>query len=347
MTDIDNKNREFRVVDPPNLHIGFTKDELMLYTFLMMSIIAFASVVIMGVNALIHILTALGTVLIAHNLIWLYQKRKGLPVTYESPASPLVAGMIVGLAMPIAAPFEVTAGVALLMIVVFKYGQGKYFKRKYLNPAATSKVLLLVVLSLLFFLEEPLATGLILHPHHLELDLFTAEGFRNSMWIFGPKKLPITGIEITAAQGLFFWQTHGWIGGACGILVLVVGTVAAYWLRYKWRIIASALITMLLMAMIYGFIVGDPLLRIAFHVFTGSFIFMVFFMASEPQSTPMPEISQFIFGISLAVLTFILQLFNVLGGSIIALVLLNIATPFLDKVTIKKPYGLKESKGGL
>lgn len=344
----ENNGITYNVVDPPNLHIGFTKDELMLYTFLMMSIIAFASVFIMGVNALIHIITALGTVLIAHNLIQIYEKRKGLPLTYESPTSPMVAGMIVALAMPIAAPFVTTAGVALLMIVVFKYGQGKIFKHKYLNPAATAKVVLLVFLSLMVFLEEPLATGLLLHPHHLELNLFTPEGFQASMWIFGPKELPITGIQITAAQGLFFWQTHGWIGGACGILVLIVGTIAAVWLRYKWRIIASALISMILMAMIYGFAVGgDPILRIAFHVFTGSFIFMVFFMASEPQSTPLPEGSQFIFGIALAVITFILQLFNVLGGSIIALVLLNIATPFLDKITLKKPYGLKESTGGL
>jgi Na+-translocating ferredoxin:NAD+ oxidoreductase RnfD subunit len=69
-------------------------------------------------------------------------------------------------------------------------------------------------------------------------------------------------------------------------------------------------------------------------------------MATEPQSTPMPEISQYIFGISIAILTFIFQLFNILGGSIFALIILNLATPLLDKPIIRKPFGHKESNEG-
>lgn len=340
-------SKNYKVVRPPNFYMGFTKDELMFKTFIMLSIIAIVSVIILGVEALIHILTSLGTVLVVHNLIYSYQKWKGLPITYESPTSNLVAGMIVGLAMPIAGPYEVTAGVALLTVLVFKYGQGKYFERKYLNPAAVSKVILLVLLSAMIFFEDSLSLGLIFHPHHLELNLLTAEGFLEAMWIFERVTLPFTEINLSAAQSLFFWQTHGWIGGACGIFVLIIGLIATYKLRYKWRIVASTLITMTILALGISLIVGnDPILRIAYHVFTGSVIFMVFFMATEPQSTPMPEISQYIFGIALAIITFILQLFNVLGGSIIALVILNLATPYLDKIVIKTPYGHKESNGG-
>ncbi|MBD3197111.1 MAG: hypothetical protein GF317_18800, partial [Candidatus Lokiarchaeota archaeon] len=60
-----------------------------------------------------------------------------------------------------------------------------------------------------------------------------------------------------------------------------------------------------------------------------------------PQSTPMPEISQYIFGLALGILTFVFQLFNILGGSIIALLILNLITPFLDKLMIKKQFGQK------
>ena len=336
------KKRIFNMEDPPHMHIGFGKNELMLKTFLMMCIIAFASVIVMGLDALIHILLAIGTVLIVHSSIYSYQLLKNIEPTYKSPASPLVAGMIVGLAMPIAAPFEVTVGVALLTILVFKYGQGRYFKRKYLNPAAASKVLLLLLLSL-----KTLNEGLIFHTHHLDLNLMTAEGLQSSMWIFSRETLPIIGTELSPAQSLFLWQTHGWIGGGSSLVVLIVGAISAYWLRYKWRIIVSTLVTMTVLAAGTGlYLGGDPILRIAFHVFTGSVIFLIFFMATEPQSTPLTENSQYVFGISLAVLTFALQLLNVLGGSIIALVILNMATPYLDKIGIKTPYGHKESKGG-
>ena len=335
----------YDIVNPPYLHSGLTKNELMLKTFLMMLVIAFTSVIIMGLTAFIHLIIAMGVVLLVYGLIHSYQIWRGIKPTYESPASPLVTGMIVGLAMPIASPFEVTAGVALLTILVFKYGQGKYFSRKYLNPAATAKVLLLFVLSIMFIFENPLNLGMIFHTHHLSLNLFTAEGFQNSMWIF--ERESILGIDLSATLSLFFWQTHGWIGGACGVLVLIIGSIAAYWLKFKWRIIVSTIITMTILAVSTGLITGgDPILRIAFHVFTGSVIFMIFFMATEPQSTPMPERSQYIFGIVLAVLTFILQLFNVLGGSIIALVLLNLLTPYLDRIGIKTPYGVKKTKRG-
>ncbi len=338
---------KYQEVKPPHMHLGFTKDELMFKTFVALLIIAFSSVIVMGLNALIHILVAMSTVLLFHGLVYSYQRWRKEKPTYQSPSSPMVAGMIVALAMPIASPFEVTAAVALVTIAVFKYGQGAYFGRKYLNPAAASKTLLLVLLSLMIFLEDSLDVGMLFHPHHLSLNLLTAEGFQSSMWIFSGKVLPILNIELTPAQALVLWQTHGWIGGACGAVVLVVGLVAAYWLRFKWRIIAATLSTITALAIITGVAVGgDPVLRVAFHVFTGSVIFMIFFMATEPQSTPMPETSQIIFGVVLAILTFVLQLLNVLGGSIIALVLLNFATPYLDKVGIKTPYGLKESGGG-
>ncbi len=329
------RNERLKKEEPPHIHIGFDKNELMLKTFLMMSIIAFASVIVMGLDAFIHIITALGTVLIVHSAIYSYQVWKGIEPTYSSPASPMVAGMIVGLAMPIAAPFEVTAGVALLTILAFKYGQGKYFKRKYLNPAAASKVILLFLLSL-----KTLNEGLLFHTHHLDLNLMTAEGLQSSMWIFSRETLPVIGVDLSPAQSLFLWQTHGWIGGASSLVVLVVGAVTAYWLRYKWRIIVSTLVSMIILAGGMGiYLGGDPILRIAFHVFTGSAIFLIFFMATEPQSTPMTYHGQYVFGISLAVLTFGLQLLNVLGGSIIALVILNVFTDQFDKIVIKKPYG--------
>ncbi|MFW6197032.1 MAG: RnfABCDGE type electron transport complex subunit D, partial [Thermoplasmatota archaeon] len=126
----------YKVVKPPHVHIGFDKNQLMLKTFLLMSVIACASVIVMGIPALFHILIALSTVLVIHGIVESYKRLKGLKSIYDSPASTLVAGMIVGLCMPIAAPYFVTAAVAFLTMSVFKYVQGKYFDHKYLNPAA-------------------------------------------------------------------------------------------------------------------------------------------------------------------------------------------------------------------
>jgi len=356
MSEEGKKSGLYKVVNPPHIHIGFDKNELMLKTFLMMSIIAYASVMVMGIAALIHILVGLGTVLIVYSGVQSYQKWTGVEPTYKSPASPMVAGMIVGLAMPIESPYLVTAFVAFLTMFVFKYIQGRYLDHKYLNPVATSKSLVLLGLySVARFnlFDGVLRGGMIFHPHHYFDDMMSGEGFYEMMGFFETSfvnEIPLLGIELTSTQAHFFWQPHGWIGSGIGIVVLIVGAIAVYWLRYKWRIVVSTLGTMLILAGIAGLFwsYGEVstgrmiLMRIAFHVFSGSVLFMAFFMATEPQSTPMPEFSQYIFGIGLAVLTFVFQLYGFLGGSIIALVIMNMSTPLLDRIVLKKPYGHRE-----
>lgn len=349
----EKKARPYKIVNPPHVHIGFEKNELMLKTFLLMSIIAYASVMVMGIQALIHILVALGTVLIVHETIYSYQKWKGVKPTYESPASPMVAGMIVGLSMPLESPYLVTALVAFLAMFVFKYIQGRYFDHKYLNPAAAAKSFVLLILygiARFNVFDGALEGGMLFHPHHYWEDMMSGSGFLNTMGNFEAffvDTIPFFGTELTATQAHFFWQPHGWIGSGMGIVVIIVGAIAVYWLRYKWRIVIATLGTMTVLAVAAALIweSGDVSTaemitqRIAFHVFSGSILFMAFFMATEPQSTPMPEFSQYLFGIGLAVLSFVFQLYGFLGGSIIALVIMNFATPVLDMIVVKKPYG--------
>ena len=90
---------------------------------------------------------------------------------------------------------------------------------------------------------------------------------------------------------------------------------------------------------VYG---GDPILRIAYHLFIGSSIFMAFFMATDPATTPLTYRGQAIFGVGLGILSIVFQVYlNFLGGSIAALVLMNLTSPLLDKVGILHPRTTK------
>ena len=78
----------------------------------------------------------------------------------------------------------------------------------------------------------------------------------------------------------------------------------------------------LLLTGIYG---GDPVLRIAFELFIGSSIFMAFFMATDPATTPITHKGHIIFGAGLGVLTVLIQTYmGLFGGSILALVIMNL-----------------------
>jgi len=142
-------------------------------------------------------------------------------------------------------------------------------------------------------------------------------------------------------QTLFLDKFHGWTGGASALAVIVVGIglfiVARRYI--KWRItlayVVATVAMSLLMTAAYG---GDMLLRLMFELFIGSSIFLAFFMATDPASTPLTYLGQAIFGVGLAVITVLLQTYaNFLGGSIVALLIMNLTSPALDRIGRLKP----------
>ena len=137
---------------------------------------------------------------------------------------------------------------------------------------------------------------------------------------------------------------HGWVGGASSIAVIIAGiALFAIGRKYfKWKITASYLVAIAVLSLIFSFVFGDADLttRLLFELFIGSSIFMAFFMATDPATTPFSGIGQIIFGVGLAVLTIVIQTFmGFFGGSLLALLIMNLTVPLIDKIRINKPFG--------
>ncbi|MFW5976711.1 MAG: RnfABCDGE type electron transport complex subunit D, partial [Bacillota bacterium] len=330
-----------------DIHSGLTEDQIMFRTLIAMCIPAVAAIFAMGTNALFNILVAVATSLVCHYLlkaIDLKSIKKLRKTTYETPYSPLVAGMIVGLCMGELSPYYVTAFVAVLTMVVFKWGQEKYFGKKIINPAAGAKALVLLVITISWFLPDSLTSGLLFYPEHLMFNLFTEEGFLGAMEF--AEQMNFYGLgNLSISQSLILWKAHGWIGGASGVLTLASGILLAFWIKLKWRISLSYLIGMTVLSIVLGFATGGHIfMRIAFHVFTGSVIFLGFYMATEPQTTPVTQTGQYLFGGILAFLTMGLQLLGFFGSSFVALAILNPYASYIDRIRIKKPFGKEVRK---
>ncbi len=135
---------------------------------------------------------------------------------------------------------------------------------------------------------------------------------------------------------------HGWVGGACSLAVIIVG-IALFVLarRYiKWRITLAYFVSIALMSVIMSMAYADADLttRLMFEVFIGSSIFLGFFMATDPASTPLTYTGQIVFGVGLGVLTVLIQTYmNFFGGSILALLVMNLTAPTLDRLGRLKP----------
>jgi Na+-translocating ferredoxin:NAD+ oxidoreductase RnfD subunit len=242
--------------------------------------------------------------------------------------------------------FMFVAIISFIGLVVFKKIQGMK-GRKLLNPAAAAKFLVLLPLIMSVFLAKehwaPFDQGGLSTPNLAgPIDSAGAASFGG--YLSGCYSNPSTPDILSSLESVMLLvKYHGWTGGASSIAVIIVGIALILLARnyFKWKItgtyFASIVVMSLIMTGIYG---GDPVTRLMFELFIGSSIFLGFFMATDPATTPFTGTGQIIFGIGLGVLTVIIQTYmNFFGGSLLALLIMNLTVPLLDRVRIHKPFG--------
>jgi coenzyme F420 hydrogenase subunit beta len=377
----------------PKEYSWMTKDKLMLYTFI--ALLALAIITIISWWGIVAIdpmtgqevlpdwplgLALLGNVLIAVGIsvgidVLLSKVTADSPLNVMSAA---VFGLIVALSyslglptmrlidvLPLLAPdaFVYVALISTIGMFLFKKIAG-IKGRKYVNPAAAAKLLVMIpFLSTLILPKEHLpgvADGLgipsLTGPIGYGATAINNNGLASfATYLAGCFSSPAAIIPAVPTENdifslLFLQKFHGWPGGASSLAVIIVGIVLFVVARryIKWRITASYFVTVALMAVILHFAYpgGDLMLRLMFELLIGSSIFLAFFMATDPATTPLTYIGQLIFGVGLGVLTVLIQTYmGFLGGSILALIIMNLAVPKLDKIGKLKPIeGGKEPK---
>jgi coenzyme F420-reducing hydrogenase beta subunit/Na+-translocating ferredoxin:NAD+ oxidoreductase RnfD subunit len=342
-----------------------TKDRLMIYTFVALLVLVGVSAVSFGITSLI---VAAITVLVAVGIDLLLAK-----VAADSQMnimSAAVFGLIVALsyslglpvmrtieALPLEAPdaYLWAAFISAVGMILFKKLQG-LAGRKYVNPAATAKLLVfLPFLNTMLTVQDHLASGALGVPSLAGPVGYTVinnngalsfASYIQTCFSNPTVTLPATTTQSDIMQLLLLEKWHGWAGGVSAIAVIVVGiALFAICRRYiKWRITAAylATVTLFALALSLGYGDGDPILRILFSLFVGSSIFLAFFMATDPATTPITYRGQLIFGVGLGILTVLIQTYmGFFGGSILALVIMNLTTPWLDRVGKLKPAPAK------
>jgi coenzyme F420 hydrogenase subunit beta len=351
-----------------------TKDSLMKYTFITLCILAALSFISFGLDSLIISAISVIVAVACDYILSPLMGEKGLKNTWSAAVFGLIVAMSYSLGLPtsMALPDSLTlptiaggielyiypALISAIGLIVFKKLQGMA-GRKYVNPAAIAKLL---VLGLLFLptltslmpadhsgsinLQNPLIEGLFGPYYPMETEslgsaLVSCYGSPSldpmNPYTYGSYENPLPDVLFN----MLVLKYHGWIGGFSSILVIIVGTALIVLARryIKWRITLAYLITATLLSTVMGLIYGgDIVLRILFHLFMGSSIFMAFFMATDPATTPITRLGQILFGLGLAILTILIQTYTgFLGGSILALIIMNLTTPLLDQVGVPKP----------
>jgi len=82
---------------------------------------------------------------------------------------------------------------------------------------------------------------------------------------------------------------------------------------------------------------GEPLL---YHVLSGGLMLGAIFMATDYATTPQTNAGKLIFGIGAGALTILIRFYgNYPGGVSFSILIMNIAVPYINKLTFKRALG--------
>jgi electron transport complex protein RnfD len=141
-----------------------------------------------------------------------------------------------------------------------------------------------------------------------------------------------------------FWGNIGGCLGEVSAIALLIGAAYLLYLNIiEWRIPFFYLLTVLVLTVLMGGVKGmdaNYMMLPLVNLFSGGLILGAFFMATDYTTSPITKNGRIIFAIGCGLLTVVIR--KVGGfpeGVCYSILLMNIATPLIDRFTIPKPFG--------
>ena len=130
---------------------------------------------------------------------------------------------------------------------------------------------------------------------------------------------------------MFLGNTGGCLGETCALALLLGGVYLLVRRVITWHTPVAFLGTVALMSLICGKDVLQQLL-------SGGLMIAAIFMATDYSSTPATRSGKFVFGVGCGLITILIRFWgNFPEGVSFSLLIMNILTPYIDKLTRAKP----------
>jgi electron transport complex protein RnfD len=147
--------------------------------------------------------------------------------------------------------------------------------------------------------------------------------------------------EFETVRNIFFGKIGGCIGETSALLLLIGGLFLIFLKIVDYRIVVGYLGSFALLAWLLP-TQGSVL----FHLFAGGLFLGAFFMATDWVTSPVTRKGRWIFGIGCGVITIIIRVWGGYPeGVSYSILLMNVFTPFIDKLTKERVFGELPKKG--
>ena len=295
----------------PHIHSGRTTQRVMLDVIIALLPATVAGCIIFGLRALLVVALTVASAVGFEALFNLIAKKKQT----VGDLSAIVTGLLLALNLPANVPLWQCVVGALFAIVVVKCLFGG-LGCNIVNPAITARVFMLIAFGSMTKAALPTVVD-------------TVAG-----------ATPLASEEATSLIDLLLGLHGGAIGETCAVALLVGFIYLLVRRVISWHLPVVFIGTVFIATLcIEGFNFTAALAA----VLSGGLLIGAIFMATDYVTSPATAWGKVLFGVGAGLITFMIRYFGVYPeGVSFAILLMNIATPFIDSWTKHKVFG----KGG-
>ncbi len=150
------------------------------------------------------------------------------------------------------------------------------------------------------------------------------------------KHFGASAVEYVSVADLLMGKQIGGIGATFGLGLIIGGVYLILRGFIRWEITVSFLAGVLVTALLFNQSNPEAYAGPIFHLFTGYTLIGAFFLATEDSSSPVNFVPMLIYGATAGVLTMLIRnIGNYVDGVILAILIMNVANPLLDKIRPK------------
>lgn len=249
--------------------------------------------------------------------------------------SAVLTGLLLALNLPVTIPFWQAAIGCFVSIVIVKQlfgGLGQNFA----NPAIVGRIVLM-----LSFTSNMTTWAIPKYYNSFGVCVTDAQTTADQTYTMIGDNYVITGATplITgnaSYKDLFLGNIGGCIGETCALALLIGGI----YLIIRGIVSPVTPVAFIGTVALLDLIAGNDVL---YNMLSGGLLLGAFFMATDYVTTPITAKGKLIFGIGCGLITFLIRQFGSYPeGVSFSILLMNIVTPYIDRFTMTKPFGVKK-----
>lgn len=262
------------------------------------------------------------------------QKLMHKPVTI-SDGSAVLTGVLLALNVPATLPlWEAAVGCVFAVAIVKQLFGG--LGCNFANPAITGRIFLL----LSFASDMTTWVKPFYYRDSTVSQMFASTGGLEQVDAVTGATPLVTGDASLSA--LFLGNVGGSLGETSALALLLGGVFLLLIGVISWHTPVAYLGSLAVLELCYVLATGGELSDVLYAILSGGVILGAFFMATDYVTTPMMGTGKLIFGIGCGILTFVIREFaSMPEGCSFSILLMNLLTPYIDRLTLAKPFGAK------